>query len=135
MVCIETGKREIVLFHAGESLMGQLMDCKYLQERFVLIAAFSVSKATVETAIDHNACVVIDATNCPGPAAEVLENIAARNKHQAVTVYTETMHEGLELFTRLRGAWLILGPMNDQEWAGFFRSIGRTVAHSRRNCG
>jgi hypothetical protein len=57
---------------------------------------------------------VIDATAQPGAAADALGAVWGAPGH--LVVYTEHMHPGLELFCRTRGALLVTGPMEPDEW-------------------
>jgi hypothetical protein len=59
---------------------------------------------------------IIDATDRPREALEVLARICGGSDRLPVTVYSERMHEGLELFVRQCGILLLLGPMEQHEW-------------------
>ena len=53
-------------------------------------------------------------------AADAFSEAAGQLGAGATAMYTECMHDGLELFVRSRGAQLLLGPLTDVEWDGFF---------------
>jgi hypothetical protein len=72
---------------------------------------------------------LIDATEDQFHAAEAFAEAAESLGAGAAAVYTERMHDGLELFVRSRGAQLLLGPLAEAEWDGFF---ARTLPAGRR---
>jgi len=67
--------------------------------------------------------VLVDASDDHAQAIELFSQSVARLGSRRVAVYTERMHEGLELFVRTQGAWLLLGPLGDGQWEEFFSSI------------
>jgi hypothetical protein len=38
-------------------------------------------------------------------------------------MYTETMHDALEVFVRLRGSLFLLGPLFDDQWEEYFARL------------
>lgn len=87
----------------------------------------------IKDALSSSASVIIDATERPDDATAVLElSVGQIGPHKTI-VYTERMHEGLEVFARTRGVQLLLGPMGEGEWRGFFESLDRAkVTYGRR---
>ena len=71
-------------------------------------------------------CVLVDASDRPEIAMESLHAILPRIDTRQVAIYTELMHDGLELFARLRGMLLLLGPMHTLQWLGYFQCVRRT---------
>ncbi len=67
--------------------------------------------------------VLVDASDDHAQAIELFAQSVARLGSRHVAVYTERMHEGLELFVRTQGAWLLLGPLNNWQWEEFFSSM------------
>jgi hypothetical protein len=67
--------------------------------------------------------VLVDASDDHAQAIELFSQSIARLGSRHVAVYTERMHEGLELFVRRQGAWLLLGPLTTQQWEEFFSSM------------
>ena len=67
--------------------------------------------------------MLVDASDDHAQAIELFSQSVARLGSRRVAVYTERMHEGLELFVRTQGAWLLLGPLSEQQWEGFFSSM------------
>ena len=71
------------------------------------------------------AMVVIDATERPARAQEAFLHAVRRLGAEAVVMYTERMHDGLELFVRLRGSLFILGPLLAEQWEEYFEHVLR----------
>ena len=67
--------------------------------------------------------VLVDASDDHAQAIELFSQAVARFGSRQVAVYTESMHQGLELFVRTQGAWLLLGPLDDRQWEEFFSSL------------
>ncbi len=63
---------------------------------------------------------IIDATDRPREALETLARVHGGSDRLDVAVYSERMHEGLEVFVRQRGILLLLGPMEQHEWDALF---------------
>lgn len=59
---------------------------------------------------------LLDATEHPAEAREALAQVVEDLGRDSVAVYTEQMHEGLEVFVRMQGVLLFLGPMGPEEW-------------------
>jgi hypothetical protein len=70
--------------------------------------------------------VVVDATENPARAREVFLRAVSRLGANAVVMYTETMHDSLEVFVRLRGSLFLLGPLFDEQWEEYFARWLRT---------
>jgi hypothetical protein len=64
--------------------------------------------------------VVIDATDDPAQASDAYFQIYKALGPESMTVYTNFVHEGLELLVRRLGVTLLLGPMSIFEWDDFF---------------
>ncbi len=62
---------------------------------------------------------VIDASEDPAQAVDVFLQAVGMLGIGAVAVYVEKTHEDLELFVRMMGALLLLGPMSMEEWESF----------------
>jgi hypothetical protein len=114
------GDSEILLFFAGRSLLSQAGQWVLMHPGYSLRRAASVQPRTVRRALSGAVVVVIDATDWPGLAMAALERALAQCGPKQVAVYTEVIHEGLELFVRVRKALLLLGPMQPTEWEAFF---------------
>ena len=73
--------------------------------------------------VERRRLVLVDASDDHAQAIELFSQSVARLGSRRVAVYTERMHEGLELFVRTQGAWLLLGPLNNRQWEEFFSSM------------
>ena len=63
---------------------------------------------------------LVDASDDHAQAIDLFSQAVARLGARHASVYTERMHEGLELFVRTQGAWLLLGPLTDEQWEDYF---------------
>lgn len=62
------------------------------------------------------ALAVIDASSDPAQGTDAFLQSVSVLTSDAVAVYTEKMHDGLELLVRTFGAPFLLGPMDMREW-------------------
>jgi len=111
---------EVVILNAGRSLLRQLS--QPAQRRWGLSVRMMTScrPAVMAPAINNAVSTIIDATANPQDALETLEYAVSLIGPGKPTVYTEVMHEGLELSVRRAGVLLLFGPMSQAEWRGFF---------------
>jgi len=134
MVSLAKPKRDIVLFNAGRSLLSQIADWAAAYPDIALYLSESRRPGTICALLDRAAVSIIDATELPDPAMAIVDCAAAAECAKKAAVYTEQVHDGLELFTRVRGMLLLLGPMPPREWQGFFagqfRAAARAYAHA-----
>ena len=84
---------------------------------------FGRSALEIRRSLNGADLVLVDASDDHAQAIELFSQSVARLGSRRVAVYTERMHEGLELFVRTQGAWLLLGPLNNQQWEEFFSSM------------
>ncbi len=120
MVSIGTQLDNVVLFYAGESLLEQIGEWICEHQELSLRLVLSRLATSINLAMDGAAVVMIDATREPIKAMDVLQHALLQVERARLAVYTECTHEGLELFVRVRGVPLLLGPMSQVEWEGFF---------------
>jgi hypothetical protein len=117
----------IMLLHAGESLQEQIAEWGCLHPTVRIQLALSAVPTTVRTLMSDVVSIVIDATEHPDAATQTLESVLAIiqsvETELKLGVYTEKVHEGLELFVRRRGILFLLGPMVMAEWDGFFEGV------------
>ena len=120
MVSMNTQLGEIVLFYAGDSLLEQVSEwiCDSMMLPLNLVS--SCSAFSVEESMNTAECAIIDATMNPGKAMDILQIAMPLAGRDRLVVYTERTHDGLELFVRMRGVPLLLGPMSEAEWEGVF---------------
>jgi hypothetical protein len=71
---------------------------------------------------------VVDATDDPAQACDAFSQAAGQLGAGATGMYSEHMPDGLEVFVRSRGALMLLGPLGEVEWDGFFDG----ALHGRR---
>ena len=72
---------------------------------------------------------LVDATEDAARAREMFLRAVASLGAGAVVMYTEIMHDALELFVRLRGSLFLLGPLFDEQWEEYFARLLR-VKHA-----
>ena len=114
---------DVALLLATESLVVQLMrSCGPLRAP-VLRVIRSRHPRVVELALESAAFSIIDATEDPREALAVLEKGIARGCQARIGVYTEIMHEGLEIPVRSLGAALWLGPCSESDWGSILDGI------------
>ena len=117
-----------MLFYAGESLLGQIAEWVRKHPDLFLRLVASGSAPAINAALTEASAVIIDATEHPDRAMDVLQHALLRVERNRLAVYTERTHEGLEIFVRVRGVPLLLGPMSQVEWEGFFRLLSPSDA-------
>ncbi len=111
---------EVVVINAARSLMRQLS--RTVQRRWGLSVRMVTSRrpAIMATAMENANSMIIDATINPKATIEVLEQAVNLVGPEKVAVYTEVLHEGLELSVRRVGVLLLFGPLSQPEWRGVF---------------
>ncbi len=118
-----TVNNEIVLFHAGQSLVLQVAQWIRRHSQYSLRLVSAKSPVAIEMALSNAAVIVADATTEGDLAMDVLEIACERLGRQQVAVYTEKLRNELEIQVRLRGSLLLAGPMSPMEWEGFFEPL------------
>ena len=68
--------------------------------------------------MDADYCI-IDATQCPEEAMPILSAAVELVGPKHVAVYTEVMHDGLEVAVREQGVLFYSGRMTDDQWDAF----------------
>jgi hypothetical protein len=119
----------IAVFYPGNSLMHQVSNWAIRYPAYDFTLCFAQSLHEIRSVLRRTAITIVDATEDPAWAVTAFTQALAALEADCVTVYTETMHEGLELFVRVRGAPLLFGPIGDTPWeeqlARMVRSAGR----------
>jgi len=113
----------IVVFYPGKSLMHQVASWASDRPSSELQFSFARSVAEIRRALRRADVAIIDATEDPARAMETLVRAVTESDPGSVSVYTEIMHPGLELFVRSRGVLLLLGPMLDKPWQNLFEAM------------
>ena len=84
---------------------------------------FARSAVAIGGALDDAQLALVDASDDHAQAIDLFSQAVARLGARRASVYTERMHEGLEPFVRTQGAWLLLGPLTDEQWNDFFATM------------
>ena len=113
----------IVVFYPGNSLMHQVASWASDRPGSELEVSFADSVPEIRAVLRKTDVVIVDATEDPARAMETFVRATVESEPISVAVYTETMHPGLELFVRSRGALLLLGPMPDEPWQTLFDAM------------
>jgi len=84
---------------------------------------FDRSALEIRQSLSGAEMALVDASDDHAQAIELFAQAVARLGSHRVAVYTERIHQGLELFVRRQGSWLLLGPLDNQQWEAFFSSM------------
>lgn len=114
---------DLALFQATESLVLQLMRSCGPHRTPVLRVVRSRHPDVVGNAFDASAFSIIDATADPREALAILDEGISRGSRSRIGVYTEIMHEGLEIPVRSLGVAFWLGPCSESYWGSIFDGI------------
>jgi hypothetical protein len=106
----------IVVFYPANSLMHQVSHWAIRYPAYDFTLCFARSLPEIQNALPRAAISIVDATEDPVRAMAAFTQALSALEADCVTVYTETMYEGLELFVRIRGVPLLLGPISDAPW-------------------
>jgi hypothetical protein len=112
-------RNELLLLYPTPALTGQVGLWVGRDARWSLRTCEAGGPAEIRRAAGEAGLVLIDATDRPALAASALSHVLTVRR--PVAVYTEIVHEGLELYVRVRGVLLLLGPMPPASWRSFFR--------------
>ncbi len=123
MNIIETVVHNIALGYPTESLSCQMALWANQREDCGFEPVFGRSAPEIRQSLNGADMVLVDASDDHAQAIELFSQSIARLGSRRVAVYTERMHEGLELFVRTQGAWLLLGPLSSRQWEEFFSSM------------
>ena len=131
MTMIEAVVHSIAVCYPTESLSRQVALWARQHEDCGIEPVFGRSALEIRRSLNGADAVLVDASDDHAQAIELFSQSVARLGSRRVAVYTERMHEGLELFVRTQGAWLLLGPLDDRQWEEFFSSM-LPPAHRKR---
>jgi hypothetical protein len=123
--------REVVLFYPGKRLARQVVAWARVRPDCTIEPVFARSFPAIQHAIRGADLVVIDATRDCAQAMDAFSQSLTYLGSAVTTVYTETMHEGLELFVRQHGSLLLLGPMSEVLWESYFDHAFRVCEEKR----
>jgi hypothetical protein len=121
---------DLLLVYPGVQLLTQVADWARDNGNTAVVLRILSSRdpLLIRAAVRHAAMVIVDATERPGAAMSAVESAIAHTSPTNIVVYTEQVHAGLELFTRVRGVVLIVGPMSRPEWDAWLESL-QQVTH------
>ncbi len=83
------------------------------------MVSFERSLPGIRKSVRRAALAVIDASLDPAQGTDAFLQSVSLLTPDAVAVYTEKMHDGLELLVRTFAAQFLLGPMSMEEWEEF----------------
>ena len=116
---------DLLLLYPGESLKEQISRWALQHPERQVNVSFEQSLPGIRRLLRHADATLLDATQDPSMAIEAFLQAVSCLGTDAVTVYAETLHDGLEFFVRLRGVPFLLGPLCDEQWDAFFEHIMR----------
>ena len=116
---------DLLLVYPGVPLLTQVADWARDNGNTAVVLRILSSRdpLLIRAAVRNAAMVIVDATERPGAAMSAVESAIAHTSPANIVVYTEQVHAGLELFTRVRGVALIVGPMSRPEWDAWLESL------------
>jgi hypothetical protein len=121
---------DVLLLYPGRSLMDQVSVWAARHPERQMDMSLERSLPEIRKVLGHVGAAIVDATEDPAQATDALLQAVARLGSAAVAMYTETMHEDLELFVRMRGSLFLLGPLCDEQWEDLFEQLMRVHAAS-----
>jgi hypothetical protein len=111
---------DVLLLYPGDSLKDQISSWSLRHPERRAVATFAQSPPEVRTLLRRAGAAMVDATYKPAQASSAFLQAVDRLGPDAVTMYSETMHEGLELFARTRGSLFFFGPLAEEQWDDLF---------------
>jgi hypothetical protein len=120
---------DVVVFYPRDSLAQHLAAWNGRHLQYRIEQSFAKDLPNVCKVLRGAPVVVIDVTDDPSQALGVFSQIVRRLGPYSVLVYTEQMHNGLELFVRGCGVLLLWGPLSDMQWDDLLQ---RTFASTNR---
>lgn len=114
---------DVLLLYPGESLSRQICRVAEQDSQWRIETSFERSLPEIRRQLRRSSLALIDATEDPSQATDAFLQAVARLGRDAAAMYTDVMHEGLELFVRLHGSPFFLGPLHDEEWAKLFERL------------
>lgn len=107
---------DVLLLYPGESLTSQGDFWASRHPSRNVASSFERSLPELRRLLHGASAVIIDATDDHAQAIDAFLQAIKQLGPGAVTVYTEIMHDGLELFVRTHGSLVMLGPSFDGHW-------------------
>ena len=117
---------DVLLLYPGDSLQDQIGFWSQRHLEWRLDMSFERSLPKIRTLLRRADVALVDATQDPATATEAFLQAVARLGTAAVAMYTESMHDDLEVFVRVHGSMFLLGPLADRQWEELFERVSRT---------
>ncbi|MGD0899362.1 MAG: hypothetical protein ABR915_16110 [Thermoguttaceae bacterium] len=114
---------DVVVFYPTPVLARQIRDWSGRHRDRRVETATGRSAREIREAVDRAEVVLVDATEDHVQAIDALVMASGGHGPGKAAVYTERIHEGLELFVRQQGVPLLFGPLTGAQWEGFFERI------------
>jgi hypothetical protein len=116
---------DLLLLYPGKSLGEQIRHWASKDAQRHVDVSFERSLPRIRQLLRRTGATLLDATTDPAATADAFLQAVACHGAGAVSVYTEVMHEDIELFVRLRGSLFLLGPLLDEQWEALFEPLMR----------
>ena len=107
---------DVLLLYPGVSLQNQIGLWAMRHSRRHVEASLGWSQRDQRVLLRYARTALVDATEDAARARKVFLRAVANLGAGAVVMYTETMHDALEVFVRVRGSLFLLGPLLDEQW-------------------
>ena len=111
---------DVLLLYPGISLQEQIGSWAMRHPQQHVEASSWWSPRDLAALLRYARTVLVDATDDPARAREVFLQAVVRLGAGAVAMYTETAHDAMEVFVRMRGSLFLLGPLFDEQWEEYF---------------
>ena len=107
---------DVAIFYPDDRLLLDLAQWFHRNPRFHMEVVLSRQTSVMRSIAVQATFLIINATQCLDPAITALGVALECVPCERILLYTERMHEGLELFVRCRGVLMLLGPASQIEW-------------------
>jgi hypothetical protein len=122
---------DAVLFYPQDSLKNQLAAWGGRHSQYRVAQSFAKALPEVRKALRGMSVAVVDATDDPSQAMDAFSQVVRKLGPYSALVYTERLHEGLELFVRVHGVLLLWGPLSDVQWDELLERTFEASKHVR----
>jgi hypothetical protein len=117
---VEKVVQRIAVCYPTKSLSGQVAQWAEGRDDCRVEPVLARSATAIGRSLEGADIALVDASDDHEQAIDLYSQAVVRLGSRKAAVYTERMHEGLELFVRTQGSWLLLGPLTDQQWDDYF---------------
>ncbi|MGC9455549.1 MAG: hypothetical protein ACP5HU_11900 [Phycisphaerae bacterium] len=122
----DSDNTQIVLFYPTQSLIEQISELVASWSGLSVVVSAAARPQSIRQAAAAAVATIIDATEDPARGARVLSAALPAVGPRRLAVYTEVLHPGLELFVRVRGPFLLVGPMKPRQWSDYLAYATQT---------